>query len=462
MRKLSVFLVLMVPVGLFLTAAPAQETSGGNIFSRYRQFRIPFNAGTGAGRLKQLQLFASTDQGRTWQPAATAPPEEGQFRFVADRDGYFWFTVQTKDLEGRLYPATLEGATPSLKVIIDTVPPAITLHGLAPRQGEIGLSWEIRDDNLDLAAADALRLEYRTAGGGWQVVSVPTGASQVYWNAAANGPVEVRLRARDRAGNVGEAGTTLNPANTGGFINNNQGATTQPGQGTLPFKVDDKQQQILNAPGDAERKLVGSTRISLNYELKDVGPSGVSQLELWYTQDGRSWNKHPIRVGEDSSEKKTIVFNVIDEGLYGITLVAKSGVGLGERPPQLGDRPQLWLEVDTTKPVVQLHNVLVGTGPDKGKLNITWSARDKNLGSDPISLSYAEALTGPWKSIAKDLPNTGRYIWNMPEKIFYQFHLKVEAIDRAGNIGEAVTDSLIKVDLAHPKVKILTVEPAGK
>jgi hypothetical protein len=34
------------------------------------------------------------------------------------------------------------------------------------------------------------------------------------------------------------------------------------------------------------------------------------------------------------------------------------------------------------------------------------------------------------------------------------------AIDRAGNIGEAVTDSLVKVDLATPKVKILNVEPA--
>ena len=38
----------------------------------------------------------------------------------------------------------------------------------------------------------------------------------------------------------------------------------------------------------------------------------------------------------------------------------------------------------------------------------------------------------------------------------------VEAIDQAGNIGEALTDSLIKVDLSQPKVKILTVEPAGK
>src|SRR5437879_2035482 len=110
MRKLSVFLVLMVPAWVALATAPAQETSGGIIFSRSRQFRIPFNTGPGAGRLKELRLHVSTDQGRNWQPSATAPPEQGDFRFSCDRDGFYWFTVQTVDPDGRLFPATLEGA----------------------------------------------------------------------------------------------------------------------------------------------------------------------------------------------------------------------------------------------------------------------------------------------------------------------------------------------------------------
>jgi hypothetical protein len=462
MRKLSVFLVLMVPAWLTLTTTPAQETSGGIIFSRYRQFRIPFNPGTGAGRLKQLQLFVSTDQGRSWQPSATAPPEQGHFRFISERDGYFWFTVQTLDLEGRLYPLTLDGASPSLKVVIDTLPPTVVLQALTPRNGEVGVSWDIRDENLDLSAQDAARLEYRVAGNpAWFPVTMPAGARQTYWTPQGNGAIEVRLRVRDRAGNVGEAGTTLNPGGGGFANNNNQGAALQPNQGIVPFQNNDQPQPIFNGPTEGERKLVGSKRINLNYELKEVGPSGVSQVELWYTQDGRSWNKYPLRFGDDPNQKN-IVFDVAGEGIYGISLVAKSGVGLGDRPPQIGDRPQLWVEVDITKPVVQLHNVLVGTGPDKGKLNVTWSARDKNLGREPITLSYAEQLAGPWTPIAEKAANTGRHIWTMPERVPYQFHLKVEAVDLAGNIGEAVTDSLIKVDLSQPKVKILNVEPAGK
>jgi hypothetical protein len=452
MRKLSVFLALMTPAWWYLTTSPAQETSEGIIFSRYRQFKIPFNGGTGGNRLKQLQLFVSTDRGRSWQPSATAPPEQGQFRFVSERDGLFWFTVQTTDLEGRLYPVSLEGATPSLKVVIDTQPPVVSLHALAPRGGDIGVSWEIRDENLDMAASDAVRLEYRSAGGTWLPVNVAAGANQAYWSTPNGGQVEVRLRARDRAGNVGES--TFSVGTSGGFVNNpfSQGAT--------PLQNTDQPQPILNGPTDRERKLVGSKKISLSYEIKDKGPSGVSQIELWYTRDGRSWNKY-LSLGEESTDSN-IVFNVADEGIYGITLLAKSGVGLGDRPPQIGDRPQMWVEVDVTKPVVENLNVLVGTGHEKGKLNINWTASDKNLGPHPISLYYAEQRDGPWTNFAKELANTGRYIWRMPERFHYQFHLKVEAIDQAGNIGERVTDSLIKVDLAHPKVKILDITPAGK
>src|SRR5262249_28020090 len=153
-----------------------------------------------------------------------------------------------------------------------------------------------------------------------------------------------------------------------------------------------------------------------------------------------------------------------DEGVYGFTLVARSGVGLGERPPQLGDAPQVWVEVDLTRPTVQLQQVLVGRGPDKGKLEISWTAQDKNLHATPITLSYATQAGGPWTPIpgAERIADKGRFVWQMPENVPYQFLLKVEAADKAGNIGEAVTPEMVKVDLSQPKVKILNVEPAGR
>jgi hypothetical protein len=44
----------------------------------------------------------------------------------------------------------------------------------------------------------------------------------------------------------------------------------------------------------------------------------------------------------------------------------------------------------------------------------------------------------------------------------YQFLVKVEAVDTAGNVGEAVTTELVKVDLSQPKARILNVGPGGR
>lgn len=443
----KVCVVPVVALAGWCCLAPAQDSAAGIIFSKSRAFRIPFNANNNEANLKQLQLFFSLDQGKSWQPAAVVAPREAAFRFAADRDGYYWFTVQTTDLQGRLFPHPLEGAAPSLKVIVDTRPPEISLNPLQPRGNEIGVSWVVRDENLDLGAPDALRLDYIPAGAAsWLALAVNPVASQHYWNPQSAGPVKVRLRARDRAGNFEEATTLINPG-SGGF--------TSPPDPPRP-------QENSAGPADPDRKLVNSKRVSLNYDLKEVGPSGVSVIELWYTMDARSWSKQQeFRIGDEPGPRP-IAFDVAEEGVYGISLVAKSGVGLGDRPPQVGDRPQVWIEVDVTRPQVQLHNVLVGNGADKGKLTIAWSARDKNLGPNPITLSYSKESAGPWTPFAEKLKNNGQFVWQMPDSVPYQFHVKVEATDRAGNIGEAVTDNLVKVDLSTPKVLIRAVEPAGK
>jgi hypothetical protein len=457
MRKLHLLFLLLALMSLWLMPVPgaAQESGTDAIYSRFLNFRIPFQAGPGEQRLKQLQLFFSNDQGRTWQPSAIAPPEQRHFRFTSERDGLYWFTVQTTDQEGRHYPPSLDGAQPSLKVIVDTQPPVITLHTLSPRGGQVGVAWEIRDDNPDTALPDALRLEYRTPSAtAWTTVPRNAGATQAYWNPETNEALEVRLRARDRAGNWGEAITFILPSSPA--------AATSAGnvQGNVRDADPASATPVYGPPVDPDRRLVNSKRISLNYELKEVGPSGVSVIELWWTQDGRGWYRYPqVKSGSD---RPPLVFEVNGEGVYGFTLVAKSGVGLGEQPPQVGDRPQVWVEVDMTKPVVTLQNVVVGRGADKGKLTVLWTARDKNLAAEPIIISYAQQPTGPWTPIITRLQNTGRYVWSMPEQVPYQFLVRVEAVDLAGNVGEATTANMVKVDLSQPKVHILQVEPAGR
>ena len=177
-----------------------------------------------------------------------------------------------------------------------------------------------------------------------------------------------------------------------------------------------------------------------------------------YTEDGRSWNKG----GEydHNKDEPKLPFRAAREALYGISLIAKSGVGLGDAPPQVGDRPHLWIEVDTTKPEVQLSQVVVGRGAEKGSLTLQWKAFDKNLTRTPMTISYAKEAAGPWTPFAEKIANNGRHTWKMPAEVPYQFFVRVEAIDKAGNIGEAITPDAVKVDLSNPKVNIINVQPA--
>jgi hypothetical protein len=334
-------------------------------------------------------------------------------------------------------------------VIVDTQPPKVMIRGLPPQGQTVGVEWDVRDENLDL---NTLRLEYLPAGAA-QYLSIrvdAVAAGQHYWTPMTGGPIEVRLRVSDAAGNTGEDKVIVTPGGVfppaGGNLADNAPKPPIPPAGAAP-------------PGQPTVRMVNSKRISLNYRVDDQGPSGISIIELWYTQDGRNWQKY----GEDASAKPPFVFDVAHEGLYGFTLVARSGVGLGERPPQPGDPPQIWVEVDETKPVVRLLAADVGRGSDAGNLTVTWTATDKNLHAEPITISYAEQAEGPWTTIAANLPNTGRYVWRMPASgVPFRFFMRVEAIDKAGNVGSDKTPAHVIVDLHMPKPRIVDVGAVGR
>src|SRR4051812_35117051 len=77
MRKLSVLPLFLLP-GLLLGQAvgPVDTT----FVNRY-EMGIPFSAGPGAQNIKQLQLFVSTDAGRTWVPSSTVAPSVQKIMF---------------------------------------------------------------------------------------------------------------------------------------------------------------------------------------------------------------------------------------------------------------------------------------------------------------------------------------------------------------------------------------------
>jgi hypothetical protein len=436
--RLAALLALLALAASRAPVAAQAPPTDGTFYAQKPTFRIPFQIDPGERRINQVQLYVLGAAGR-WEPVATARPGDNFFPpYTAPRDGWYAFTVRTIDLQGQAYPPTLDQAQVRLKVCVDTVKPDVNLRAVTSPDGPAAVAWEVRDDNLD---ADSIRLEYRLAGtADWVSLGPQKATGQRAWNPATNGPVEVRLQARDLAGNLGEALVTVTP-----------GVPSRPAPAGGPAET---------PAGGANVRMVNNKRVSIKYDIKEVGKSGIAVIELWYTRsEGRTWQKYDER--KDPQPPYVYSFEVDGEGLYGFTLVARNRAGFGEAPPKVGDPAQVWVEVDLTKPVVRIQSVDVGRGADLGSLTITYTVTDKNLAQQPITLSYAEKLDGPWVPIASQQENTGRFVWRIPETTPYQFYVRVEAADRAGNVGAAVTDKPVIVDLSQPKVQVISVGPGG-
>jgi hypothetical protein len=188
------------------------------------------------------------------------------------------------------------------------------------------------------------------------------------------------------------------------------------------------------------RRMVNSRRITLDYDLADVPSPERSHLELWYTQDGRSWFKDQteVKCGEP------YVIEVNREGTYGFMMVARQP-GEKSQPPGPSEQPQAWVEVDWTRPVVSLMNVIPGRTASGRSVSIMWNASDSHMADSPITLSWSETPTGEWKTFATKVENSGRYVWQVPSNVPGEIYLRVEALDTVGNSGVAQTPGTVQL-----------------
>jgi hypothetical protein len=202
--------------------------------------------------------------------------------------------------------------------------------------------------------------------------------------------------------------------------------------------------------------MVNTRRVQLNYEVRDVGPSGIAGIELWYTSDGRTWKMYE----GPAQRQPPFAVELPGEGVYGLTLLARSGGGQAKEPPPPSEPPQAWVEVDLTRPAVTPPTVEVSHAGGTHTMTLRWTSTDKNLAAKPITIACAEQADGPWTPIAVRLENNGQFTWQMPPTVPRRFHVRVEAVDLAGNIGHAQVP--VNQEGAQPTVSILAIEPGGK
>jgi Tetratricopeptide repeat len=175
---------------------------------------------------------------------------------------------------------------------------------------------------------------------------------------------------------------------------------------------------------------VSTQRFEIAYELEG-GPESATTVELWYTTDeGRTWKNHgTVRPNESAVE-----FTAPEEGLYGFYIIAANQSGPSGDEPGTDTQPQLWAQVDYTRPVVQLHSVRQNDPPTIPQVvYLRWSAIDSNLHSRPINLAYRLTSGGGWTPIESSISNSGSYDWRVPETVVGEVVVQLSCRDRGGH-----------------------------
>jgi hypothetical protein len=416
-------------IAVLAACAPASADSPVSYLSN-KQFEIPFSLTPGRA-ISEVILHVSTD-GKSYSAAMTVEATKRLFEYTARDDGLYYFVVQTKDTYGQFDPPSLTGTVvPSLRVVVDTVRPTVALKAVEPRDGSAAVEWEVSDTYLDLRT---LKLEYRRSPAGEWIRLNPEKLDRAHfnWNPAGTEMIDVRLTVADSAGNFASQTIQLRPV---------------PGKGTSARPTPAAGPKVIH---------VRTKTFRLNFKIDGVGPSDVASLEVWLTRDTRAWQRLASHTKETLGTPPVVPIQVVAVGRYGFTLRPVSGVGRAADPPGIGQAPQIWVEVDETPPEVRITDVVVGEGADAGFITVTYQAADKWLREAPITVYHGQTKDGPWEVMEANVKNTGTARLPTKDKGF-QFYLKVEAADEAGNKGSAVWPDSVKVDLSKPEVKEITV-----
>jgi hypothetical protein len=237
---------------------------------------------------------------------------------------------------------------------------------------------------------------------------------------------------------------------------------TSSGASALPSMTTEK---------DLGLQIINNRRVTMEYEVTKLGPSGVGSVDLYVTRDGGlKWNRvegehgvAPTPPGARPGEvtRRTISVDVGADGVYGFYLVVKSGAGLSKESPKDGSAPQMRVEVDTTPPAVELY-APQPSASQNDVLVFSWKATDNRLAANPITLQWAERKEGEWRCIGDpQMPNVPSFSWRVPTNMPPKVYLRLTVRDAAGNAAVAETKTPVQIDLSVPEPHLIGLVRGG-
>ncbi|MEZ6129067.1 MAG: hypothetical protein R3C59_10310 [Planctomycetaceae bacterium] len=204
-------------------------------------------------------------------------------------------------------------------------------------------------------------------------------------------------------------------------------------------------------------QLVNNRVFDIAYEVQDVGPSGVSAVQLFVTENnGQEW----FRYGDDADMRSPFPVDTRGEGTFGFEVRVRNGLGFSDPPPQPGDLPSIVVTVDQTPPVAELAQPKV-VASGQGHIQLEWRVTDTHPSATPVRLEQAVSTSGPWTPVfdwqtdrrTLDMP----ILPGMPNAVYF----RLLARDEAGNVSVAQTPHPVLIDQQRPTAKLLSIQAAS-
>ncbi|TET37773.1 MAG: tetratricopeptide repeat protein [Planctomycetota bacterium] len=221
----------------------------------------------------------------------------------------------------------------------------------------------------------------------------------------------------------------------------------------------------LHAPGEEIVKKSAPVTIPIiPYRNTEIGPAKIKFIELFVSDDGcRTWQL----LDTINDIRKSFTFKRNEEGRYFFYSRAIDELRRGEPAPGHGAKEHARLFIDKTPPRVS--DVRVGYGrfdmpqrrfPVWVPIPISWAYYDERPTSRPITIEYTDDLGTSWHVIARNVRNTGRFIWHpeveggrkLKASKFYQVRVtgvdlaRNEASDTTGSFGLIIKGPDVSVD----------------
>lgn len=232
-------------------------------------------------------------------------------------------------------------------------------------------------------------------------------------------------------------------------------AASPAGAYNLPSPVPVKEAAYQSAAG---AQVINHHIFDLEYQVDDVGPSGVSAVELFVTEDG---GKQWFTYGNDEDLRSPILIDTRGEGTFGFAVRVRNGLGFADDPPQPGQAPEMVVSVDESLPVIELAQPIMRTD-GFGTIQLAWQVREQNPAGTPVRLEYAAAPGGPWTPVFDWQYDQSGYQWGVRPGTPTQLYFRLLARDAAGNVASAQTTQPVVVDLRRPVGRLLRVQTVSQ